>query len=997
MSTRPFRRARRRLGAPVCLLMVLALLGSATTAAAEAALPAGFSFDVIETGAPGWQLTDFAVLSDGGLLTAEKRGRISHVSPVGIATEILVLANIQQNGERGLIGIEPAPDYADSGHVYGVYTHGGVDTAVGRLSRWTVTGHPLAPTGMVDEQVILDGIPAANAVHTVGTVLAAPDGSLYLGSGDQTNSNVTGAEVAQDLDAPPGKILRVLPDGSGHPDNPFYDPAAPSSWRSRVYAYGLRNPFRFTLRPGTSEPLYVGDVGSDLFEELNVVAAGDNHGWPCWEGEVRKPLYEHSALCQGLYAAPPANLRFPVWAYGRHLGASVTGGVFYAGDRYPEPYAGSYFLGDWSFAHMWSAAFDEAHQMVRPPEPDHPEAATDAFASSVGHMVRFRTGLQGDVYLGEIVTGEVRRLEYGAENRRPRAVGSVQFTHFEPEVQFFGDGSTDPDGDPLTYLWDFGDGSEPVEEANPRHTYPEIRTYRTRLTVTDPHGERHATIVTVPLDDLPPAVELSDPPHDQRFAAGEAITLSARAVDDKDGVLDGRIQWQALLHHCPPGEGCHTHPGAVGRGPHFETFYQDEGPDTELVITASVTDSVGQRTHVDFTAVPDVRELRVESDPPGAAVTGPGLFAGDGTVRVLAGTQITLEPAEEHAAMPFRGWLDGGPRIRTFPMPRAAVRLLAGYRPARLEPERIAGPTRTHTAITLSQRAYPDGAGAVLLARSDLHTDALAAAPLAALLDAPLLLTAPGSLHTATAAELERLGPEVIYVLGGTAAISEATAGQAVEAAGAIEVHRLSGGDRIATAAVIARWFDADRAYLVDASLADPARGWADAVSVSALAATQRRPILLTTGTVLADDVRTDLARRNAVTIVGGSAAVPAEIEQQAAQLVAVDRLSGPTRYDTAAAVARRARSEGVAVTQVWLATGRNWPDALSSGGAVAKLGGILLLVDGLTPAGSPVAWDWLQQEAADVWDLRVVGGPAVVTEEVALHASSSTDPTAHP
>src|SRR5262249_40282723 len=145
------------------------------------------------------------------------------------------------------------------------------------------------------EVVVLDQVPSFSSTgatcansHTVGTVLAQPDGTLFVGNGDaSSNCNVdNSALAAQDLTSPRGKILHINANGTGVSSNPFYEPGNPSSWRSRVFAYGLRNPFRFTVKPGTTSTLYIGEVGWSTYEEIDVARGGENFGWPCWEGPL---------------------------------------------------------------------------------------------------------------------------------------------------------------------------------------------------------------------------------------------------------------------------------------------------------------------------------------------------------------------------------------------------------------------------------------------------------------------------------------------------------------------------------------------------------------------------------------------------------------------------------------------------------------------------------------------------------------------------------------
>jgi putative cell wall-binding protein len=304
--------------------------------------------------------------------------------------------------------------------------------------------------------------------------------------------------------------------------------------------------------------------------------------------------------------------------------------------------------------------------------------------------------------------------------------------------------------------------------------------------------------------------------------------------------------------------------------------------------------------------------------------------------------------------------------------------------------QRIAGGDRISTAVAVSQQVFPR-ADAVVLARADQYPDALAGASLAAALGGPVLLTAPDHLSEATTNEIRRVGATTVVLLGGTGALGREVERQ-LHDAGVTTIDRIAGSSRIATAAEIARRVGGGAAYVVEGSSPDPARGWPDALSVAALAARQRRPILLTSRDELPAETREVLADLNVsqVTIVGGTGAVSDAVAGAiAARGVRVDRVAGGDRYATAAAVADRAVVAGLGAEQVWLATGRNWPDALAAGPAAARAGVVLLLVDGVDPAGDPTIHQWLAARAGRVGSARVIGGPGVVSDSVAARIAA--------
>jgi putative cell wall-binding protein len=296
---------------------------------------------------------------------------------------------------------------------------------------------------------------------------------------------------------------------------------------------------------------------------------------------------------------------------------------------------------------------------------------------------------------------------------------------------------------------------------------------------------------------------------------------------------------------------------------------------------------------------------------------------------------------------------------------------------------RHSGGSRTATAAAVST-AVRDRADTVLLARADAYADALAGGPLAAHLDGPLLLTDSQRLDAAAAEEIARLGATRAVLLGGTSALSEQVA-QDLRDAG-LSVERISGADRFATAVAIAERMPAGTEVLItEGANADAGRGWPDALSASGLAAALEVPVLLVTRDTLPEATAEALNRLTAATIIGGVGAVSAEVEAEIAERTrATDRIAGPTRYATAAATADEALRRGVDPAQLWLATGRNWPDGLTAGAAAGATDGILLLIDGEDLDSSPPARDWIGGQRNRVTHAHLTGGTAAITPTTA-------------
>ncbi|CAN5241111.1 PQQ-dependent sugar dehydrogenase [soil metagenome] len=198
-----------------------------------------------------------AFLPDGDALVAERpTGRILRVTPEGQQSEEMTVPDVADLGEGGLLGLATSPAYDEDGLVYAYLT----TDQDNRIVRFELGGEP---------ELILDGI-ASESIHNGGRIAFGPDGMLYAGTGDAGNT-----DNAQDPDSLNGKILRMTPEGTPPPDNPFPD--------SLVYSLGHRNVQG--LAWDASGALYGVEFGQNEFDEVNLIEPGGNYGWPLVEGE----------------------------------------------------------------------------------------------------------------------------------------------------------------------------------------------------------------------------------------------------------------------------------------------------------------------------------------------------------------------------------------------------------------------------------------------------------------------------------------------------------------------------------------------------------------------------------------------------------------------------------------------------------------------------------------------------------------------------------------
>ncbi|MFN0124952.1 MAG: PQQ-dependent sugar dehydrogenase, partial [Blastocatellia bacterium] len=263
----------------------------------------GFVSEVVTT-LPAYQPVGLTWALDGRMFIWQESGIVRiYKNGALLPTPFLnISARVNTVNDRGLLGLALDPNFATNGYVYLLYTYepnGNPNDTAPKTSRLTrVTANPTNPdVALANSEIVIlgsigvapcsqypagsDCIGSDSVEHTADTLRFGPDGKLYVSLGDGASSQITDplALRAQDLNAYNGKLLRINSDGTAPPDNPFYN-GSPTSIRSRVYSYGLRNPYRFGIHPTTGEVM-IGDVGWLTYEELNR-GRGANFGWPCY-------------------------------------------------------------------------------------------------------------------------------------------------------------------------------------------------------------------------------------------------------------------------------------------------------------------------------------------------------------------------------------------------------------------------------------------------------------------------------------------------------------------------------------------------------------------------------------------------------------------------------------------------------------------------------------------------------------------------------------------
>ena len=342
-------------------LAVLALAQGATAARVAATAPQDFADQLVTAvGAP----TALAFISPTRMLITTQTGQLRVFQDGALvgAPALDLSGVICSNSERGLLGVAVDPDFASNKYIYLYYTYKkfpvcptndptNSQVPVNRVSRFTLSDANVAS----GETVLIDNILSPNGNHNGGDLHFGADSYLYISVGDggadyAGDSGGGGAnDATRDQFMLLGKILRITRDGGIPPSNPFQGAGTarcntngsttPGNKCQETFAWGLRNPFRFAVRPGTSE-LFINDVGQGAWEEIDQGQSGADYGWNCREGK-------HTNSSSGKCSPAPANMIDPIYEYSHGTCNSITGGAFVPAGIWPAEYDGAYLFADY--------------------------------------------------------------------------------------------------------------------------------------------------------------------------------------------------------------------------------------------------------------------------------------------------------------------------------------------------------------------------------------------------------------------------------------------------------------------------------------------------------------------------------------------------------------------------------------------------------------------------------------------------------------------------
>ena len=740
MTGRTTGRTTGRLLGVLAMALLAGLVALLSLVAPAETLPGGFSDTKF---AAAHLPTALAFTPDGRMLVTSKSGELYLYDEGGdgipnAATGDLGALKLPvcANSERGLLGVAVDPKFGTAGnnYIYLYYTHkraecpdkepGDPGNPYNRVSRFEMNGDTVIKSS---EKVLIDGIPSPNGNHNGGDLHFGKDEKLYVSVGDGACDYAEKTRCQYENDASRdnhvllGKILRINPDGTipddnlyagvrnsarcspppvdaaAAPENPGISRTETGDFCEETFVKGFRNPFRFAVdydAEGTR--LFINDVGGQRWEEVDEAVFGadngDDYGWNICEGRHDNPYRGGQENCDS------ATKTAPIHEYNHNTGCeSVTAGAFVPDNsNWPYRLKDDYLYGDFVCGRIFSLS----------PKNDG-GYARDTFIGGLGlrSAVAMAFGPYKKTKALYYATfegngGSIRRVAYTEGNQPPvadlRTAGN-NYGDADPttpnsfEIDFDASATDDPDGDgPLTYTWDFGDGSS-AETTTPKitHPYEQRDKYAVTLTVKDNLGavSEPVTIDVFPGDE-PPEPTITDVPAE--FRVGETYTASGTA-NDPDGDDPITLNWEVAQVH----DNNHEHPlqqdvpgdSVTFNGPPAEGLYSTNPDENHVVVRLTATDSEGLSENAERVVRPDTVRLTFRADPSDLKIrVGGEQIRGQKTVTAWVGDGISVTAPRQQDrdghVWAFRSWSDGGPATHTITAPEDPRTYTATFRRA---------------------------------------------------------------------------------------------------------------------------------------------------------------------------------------------------------------------------------------------------------------------------------------------------------------------------
>lgn len=616
--------------------------------------PAGFAQSRIA--GPLKLQTGVALAPDGRIFVAEQSGNVRIIKNNTLLTTPFVTIPVDSRGERGLVGIAVDPDFMTNKYIYVYYTSN-VAPIRNRISRFTATTDV---TTFASETVILNLETLSSAlIHNGGALHFGPDGKLYVAVGENADTF-----SSQNLDSYKGKLLRINKDGSVPSGNPF---PTGSEQRRRVWAYGLRNPFTFSIDHETGK-IFVNDVGQGLWEEINdATVGGRNFGWPMTEGAFNQTSFP--ALTNPVYA-------YPHGTGADGVGCAIVGGTFISpsNTNYPAAYRGKYFFQE--NCEDWINMLDLSNgTVVRSP----------FITSMIQNSLGLTMGIDGLIYFLARHGESLYKIVYNNTSVPTITNHPASSTVATGQPASFSVGALGTP--PLSYQWQKNqinipgatDSTYTIAQTTPN----DAGSYRVIVSNASGNVTSNSADLSV-VNNAMPVAEILTPVAGLTWVAGDTISFSGQGTDpDQGDLLPQSMSWAINFHH-----NTHHHDQPPLAGIASGTFTIPlEGETSDNVwyrIILTVTDTLGFKAKDSVDIYPLKSTLSFATDPPGLQITLDGQpFNTPGSVVGVEGVQRTLGVISPQTVngqnYEFASWSNGGNQTQTITTPTADASYIANF------------------------------------------------------------------------------------------------------------------------------------------------------------------------------------------------------------------------------------------------------------------------------------------------------------------------------
>ena len=576
----------------------------------------------------------FEFTPDGRILICQKGGQLRVIKNGSLLGTPAITLSVNTAGERGLIGVTVDPNFATNKFVYLYYSTSG--TTKNRVSRWVMNGDVLSGP----EQVLLDFPNDTHMYHNGGGITFGKDGKLYILAGDDKNS-----AHAQNLESLFAKVLRINPDGSIPAGNPFTG----STTRSKIWAYGVRNPFTMAVDP-VSGKLFVNDVGEETWEEINdATVGGRNFGWPGSEGSGPNLVYRYATNRND----PPPNGQ----------GCAINGGTFFNGaiSNYPSTYNGKYFFLD--YCGGWI-------DFINPASPTRNSFATGLPSG----MVYLKQGPDGNLYFLNVNNGNFYRIIYTL-NQSPVITAHPQsISVSQGNTANF---SVTASGAPtLTYQWRKngvnipGATSSTYSISNVQPSHAGQYSVVVSNSFPPPDTSNNATL-TVTIPNTPPQATINTPADSTIYRAGDVINYSGTGTDAEQGTLPGSaFEWFLDFRHAGHGHGGPELTDGVSSGSFVIDTRGHSETDVFYRLYLVVRDAQGAVDTAMVRLFPRLSNLSFQTEPAGLQIMLDGVPRNTPlTTQAISGSTRPIAPLSPQTVngvtYVFDRWAHGGPASQT--------------------------------------------------------------------------------------------------------------------------------------------------------------------------------------------------------------------------------------------------------------------------------------------------------------------------------------------